>query len=405
MSNQDIVNCECKWMIHYKMIHWWISEQFHLNLSQRYTYVVYHRIYVVSLTIQAGLFQSIFIPPTMENDQYNSEGVRLESHPFYQCIKPLIVLQKVAGGWIHRPLKTSAAKLSSCAFLLYCLFWQLITIGIVIRCLFFFTGDVFMQRGDMFIYLQVSMYVATSICQILSIFKYGKILPFWESLIYVCALKFSGKLICPKAIIWIMVICLVSSLFLVSTVCSYLIWRSEPEPLLLQLAQPWSDREVAKTVVTIAMYSFLPPCVTWLGANMFFLLATYYLCSGFRRLQGTMELDLQLPTDLSLYKKQHLQLSKLADMLDEILRGFIGATVAKSAFDLCFVIFTLHESHHVTEIIASVIILIVAVSSMATITVLSIVIHSRVSVKSTSMGYSRKMQLQCVINEVPSFLH
>ena len=89
---------------------------------------------------------------TMANVPDSSKAHALETHPFSRCIKPLIVLQKVAGGWIERPHRTSSRKLWHYTFLLHCLIWQMMAICMIVRYIFLFTG-VSLGSLDMFIYL------------------------------------------------------------------------------------------------------------------------------------------------------------------------------------------------------------------------------------------------------------
>ena len=315
----------------------------------------------------------------MEDNHSSQEDFLIENHPFYQCIQPLIVLQKLAGGWIHRPPQTSGRNQRYYTFLVYCLFWELITISALVRTAFFFTKDVSMQTKDMFVYLQVAMYISIGVCQTMSAFKYKNTLSFWDGLLSLCPEKFTGKLTGTKAVIWMMVAFQASGITFLCAGVSYLISRPEPEPLLLMLAQPWSNSQAAKIVVLATMFSFLPACVSWFGANIQFLMAAYYLCSGFRRLQRAMQIDILLVTELVPYKAEHLHLSRLTDMLDDILRGYIGTNIAMSTFNLCLVIFTLNGSHDLIDMAAAITILFIALFNMSLIIVFSISINSWVS--------------------------
>ena len=67
-----------------------------------------------------------------------------------------------------------------------------------------------------------------------------------------------------------------------------------------------------------------------------------------------IEVDDQLTAELTTYKSQHLHLSQLTAMLDDILRGFIGVSCATCALQLCIVIYTLNHSYDVMEMSLSI---------------------------------------------------
>ena len=220
----------------------------------------------------------------MEIQPYNNERGTVENHPFYKCIQPLIILQKVTGGWIHRPLQTSGAKLKHNTFFVYCLFLELITIAALLRVAFFCTEDVYLQASQMYIYLVISLYVATGSGQIISIFKYSKILQFWDGLLSRCLQDLIDTLKISRAIIQIMVIILVSVLSTILALSSYFILSPKQEPLVEQLARPWSDSQAPKLIVLGTLFSFMPSIVSWFSATLMFLATGYYLCRAFRGL-------------------------------------------------------------------------------------------------------------------------
>ena len=322
------------------------------------------------------------MPCIVDIEQSSPENGLIEDHAFYKCIQPLIVLQKVSGGWIHRPLKTRAGKLRNKAFFTYCLVWEMMTIGVLLRSVFYFPENVSLQTNDMYIYLQVSWYVAGGVSQTMSLFKYKKFLPFWDSLLSRCPQDFSGTLRRPKATIWMMVILQMSGVAQFIATLLYFTLKPNPEPLLLQLAQPWAYSQFARLIAMGTIFGILSATICWSGGATLFLVAAYYLRSGFRRLHRSLVADRQLLSKLASYKTQHLLLTKLTVMLDDIFRGFIGASVVSSTFGICIVIFTLQDSSSAAEMTISINILTVFAVCMAIITVFSISIHSWVSFQS-----------------------
>ena len=311
----------------------------------------------------------------------NSEIGPIENHSFYKCIQPLIILQKVTGGWIHRPIETSGGKLKHNAFLVHCVLLELITTVALLRVVFFFTDDVSLQTSEMYIYLVISLYVAVGSGQIMSIFKYSKILQFWDGLFSRCLQDLNGTLKRSRAAIQMMVIILVSLLVISTGFTCYVIARPKADPLLLWLAQPWSDSQAPQLIVLATLLGFMPSIGSWFSATLLFLVAGYYLCTGFKNLYRTMEVDQHLMTELATYKMQHMHLSQLTTLLDDILRGYIGPTVGMSTFMFCLVIFTLEDNHGFVEMMTSITALTIASSGMAIIFAVSIFVSEWVSGK------------------------
>ena len=309
----------------------------------------------------------------------NTEHGRVENHPFYKCIQPLIILQKVTGGWIHRPLQMSGAKHMKNTFFLYCLFLLLMTIAALLRTAFFFPKNISLQTSQMYIYLIISLYVAIGSGQIMSIFKYSIILPFWDVVLSRCPQDLNGTLQMSRVIIQIMVIIPVTILLTLLALSFYSILSPKSEPLLQLLAQPWSDSQAPQLIVFATLLSLTPSTVSWFSATVFFLVAGYYLYRAFKRLYRGMEVDQHLITELATYKMQHFHLSQLTAMLDDILRGYIGTTVGMSTFHFCLIIFALGDNQGPLGRISSINILFVASSSMAIIFTVSIALGEWVS--------------------------
>ena len=327
------------------------------------------------------ILNRIAMPHTMEVDHNSSESKTIECHPFYKCIQPLIVLQKISGGWVHRPLKPPGGKLMYNAFFVYCLFGELVTIALILRSIYILTDDVSLQISNMHIFVQVPTYVALGCNQIMSVFMYSKILPFWDDLLSRCPQEFSGTTTRPKIIIWAIFFIQVSGLVVLYILCAIFIVSSEPKTVLLWFAQPWSDSQIACIIAMATLSSVLTVCMSWLGAVNMSTVAAYYLRSAFRRLYRTMEVDESMLSELASYKCQHLHLARLTAMLDDIFKGFIGSCVALSTYVLCIIIFTLKYTHSTIEIVLLSTSIVITSFCMAITTVFSISIHSWVSSK------------------------
>ena len=317
----------------------------------------------------------------MEIHPSNTEHGRVENHPFYKCIQPLIILQKVTGGWIHRPRQTSGAKHKKNALFVYCLFLVIMTIAALLRTAFFFTKNVSVQTSQLYIYLIISCHVATGSGQIMSIFKYNKILQFWDGLLSRYPQDLNDTLKMSRAIIQILVIIPVIVLLTLSALSFYFILSPKPEPLLQQYAQPWSDSRAPQLIVLATLLGFMPSIGSWFGASLLFLVAGYYLCRAFRGLYRGMEVDQHLMTELASYKMQHFHLSQLTAMLDDILWGYIGTTVGMSTFDFCLIIFALEPNQGPLGTIIPITTLFAASSGMAVIFTVSIALGEWVSAK------------------------
>ena len=304
---------------------------------------------------------------------------RLENHPFYHCIRPLLLLQKISGGWIHRPLNTTNEKCQHYAFQSYCIFWELITIGALIRSVFILKDNLSINES-MLIIMQVSFYIAIGISQIASFVKYKKVISFWDGIVHISPQKFNNHLKWQKVTIWVIIITSICAMPAIYSGGFYLILRSEPKAAYLKLADPWSGNSMEASIAyAITSICFLPPCGTWIGAFLLLIVAAYYLRRGFKDLHSFMSDDTQLINQLALHKLQYLRLSQLVEDLDDILWGYTGASMAMCTFDMCFIISALHGSHKPYEIIFSVALLMSLLITMGLIVVPSISINTWVS--------------------------
>ena len=319
----------------------------------------------------------------MENNGLRRNNVNdglLENTPFYRCIRPLLLFQKIGGGWIHRPLRSPNEKYQYYAFKIYCIVWELITIGVLIRTVFIFNKNVSIDIENLITIMQGSIVICLGIGQFFSFFKYRQVLPFWDGMIHMYPQKFHNGLNWSKFII--MTIVIISLCILATAVSSgfYLILKPEPDAAYIKLTEPWAgDVTEARVAYIITVICFLPPNITWMGAGLEFLVAAYYLRWGFMELHRLMSDDTQLVSQLALHKTVHLRLSQLTGDLDDILWGYTGASMTMCIFDMCFVIFVFHESHRSSEIMGSVSLLILAFVTMGIIVVYSISINTWVS--------------------------
>ena len=317
---------------------------------------------------------------TMENKCFRQSNIRhglVDNHPFYHCIRPLLLLQKISGGWIHRPLETPSKKYQYYAFKMYCIFGVLITIGALIRTALIFDKDFSINPENMLTIMQASLYVTTCISQFASFFKYRKILSFWDNIVHVYPEKFNIQYGRPTVIMWVTIIMTLGTLSAAVSTGFYFMLKPNPDPSYIRLAEPWTETVTeARVAYMMTAICFLPAYITWMCACLLFMVSVYYLRWGFKNLYKLMTDDTQLINQLALHKFQHMRLSQLTEDLDSILWGHIGASLTMCTFDLCLLIFTFHGSHRVTDIMGSIALLILALSTMTIIAVLSISINT-----------------------------
>ena len=315
---------------------------------------------------------------SLQRNNFNQNLV--ENHPFYSCIRPLVLFQKIGGGWIHRPLTFTNEKCQYYAFQMYCIFWELITICALIRIGFIFNKGISLNTENMLLIMQVSFYVTTSISQLASFIKYRQVLSFWDDLVNMLPERFNKQLGWSKVIIWVIIITAICSLTAVDVTAFYFVLKSNPETTYTKMATPWlGSVNEARVAVVATISCFLPSSITWFGAGQLFMVAAYYLRWGFKDLYGRMATDTQLVNQLATHKHGHMRLSQMTEDLDDILWGYTGASIIMSTFDMCFVIFTLRDSHSTLEIMGSVALITLALSTMIIIVVFSISINTWVS--------------------------
>ena len=325
---------------------------------------------------------------TLENDflhQFNFKQNPVENHPFYHCIQPLLLLQKIGGGWIHRPLTSTNEKFQYYAFQMYCIFWGLITICTSIRIPFTFKKGISVNTENILTIMQVSFYVTTCMSQFASFFKYRQILSFWDGLVHLYPQRFNDGLRWQKYIIWVLTITAICQLTAMVASALYFILKADPDPIYIKLAEPWTgSAKEARVAFLTATISLFPSYITWICAGHLFVVSSYYLRWGFKDLQGRMTHETQLLNQLSLYKREHMFLSQMTRKLDDILWGYIGASMIMCTFDMCFVIFTLRDSHTTLGTIGSVVVLWMSLSTMTIIVLFSISINTWVSIETQS---------------------
>ena len=198
----------------------------------------------------------------MENDFPPQSSLHLgfvENHPFYHCLRPLLLFQKISGGWIHRPLGSTDKKCQYYAFQIYCIIVQLITAGALIRTVCIFNQELSMNAESMSIIMQVPLYVTIGIGQMLSYLKHRYILLFWDGMVHTFPPKFNSHIRRPKVIILVITITMVCLMFVRYSTEFYWIFKLEAESASMKLAEPWTGNVLEASVAHVATaVCFLP---------------------------------------------------------------------------------------------------------------------------------------------------
>ena len=237
-----------------------------------------------------------------------------------------------------------------------------------------------MNTENMLAIMQLSFYATTSISQFASFFKYRRVLPFWDGLVDLHPMMFNDRLRWPKIIVWVLTIKTICQLISADATAFYFILKSDPDPIFIKLAEPWTGSvKEARVAFVTTIVCLLPSYINWICAGHLLWVASYYLRWGFRDLQSRMANDTQLVNQLAMYKREHMRLSQLTGDLDDILWGYIGASMISCTFDMCFVIFTFRDSHSTVAIVGSVTLLWMALFTMVVIVLFSISINTWVS--------------------------
>ena len=304
----------------------------------------------------------------------------VEEQEFYQCIQGLILIQRLGGGNIQRAKSDQTGLFKYYTFKTYCILCHSLTLGMLLRILFFFIGGVSVDVESIYAYLAMSLFIANCVAQIVSFYAYTQILPFWDSLLAAIPWRFDIDLFRPMIgirFITSLGVCYVIVLYASSF---YFIIQPELDPAYIRIAEPWTDTLTEVRISIIAsLIGILPAFISWNSTATFFITAGYYLRAGFMDLYKAMDDDTAMVQRLSTYKIQHLRLSKLTGNLDYILRGMIGASLFMATFDMCFVIFTLSSSNSIFVLVGSIGMLCMAVTIIVIVAVLSISINSWVS--------------------------
>ena len=303
----------------------------------------------------------------------------VEDHDFYQCIRGLLFVQRLGGGRIQRS-RPETGLFGYYALSIYCTLCHVLTIGVLIRMVFFFTNDVSTEPDSLYAYLAMAYMVAVGVTEVVSFYTYNGILSFWDSLLAAIPHRFDINLFKPRVAIQFLtayVVCYIITLYL-SSYCLFL--QGDIHPSFMRLAEPWTETlKQARISLTVTFACILPAFISWNSACPFIIVTGYYLRTGFVDLSEAMEDDPKMVTNISTYKNQHLRLCKLTDTLDFILRGTIGTALFHATFDMCFVIFTLRSTDDTVVLVGAIGTLYIAVTTLLIIAVLSISINSWVS--------------------------
>ena len=209
------------------------------------------------------------------------------------------------------------------------------------------------------IIMQASLSITVTISQFASYIKYKMVPPFWDGIIHMYPQRFNDRLRWSKVIILTMISISLCTLAAAVGIGLNSIIKPEPEAADIQPVKTWAKNNTEARVAWVrSLICFLPTYLTWIGARIQFMVAAYNLRWGFRNLHSLMFYDTPLVNQLTLHKNIHLRLSQLTGDLGNILWGYTRASMAMCIFDMCFVIFALHESHESSEIMGFVSLLI-----------------------------------------------
>ena len=314
----------------------------------------------------------------------------IAEHDFYQCIRWIVYLQRLGGGWIRRNKSERSRKCEYYSLEIYCILCTAITCGASIRALFFFNGDFSVETGNLFAYLMIIFYVVSGITQITSNLTSHEILPFWDSTLSVIPQKLNTKLTRAKIVIPCILCFGVCFIIAETTIAFYFILRPHPDTVFLLMAEPWTHTWTHTRISFMVTHAcFLPALAIWLSSAMFLMTGGYYLRSGFIDLHNAMQDDQEMISHLSIYKHQHTRLSDLTSTLDRICKAYIGTVLAMATFDMCLVIFTLGDDRRGVVLFGSISLLCVTLNTLLIITVMSISINSWVMVLHLTRSVNR----------------
>ena len=127
----------------------------------------------------AGTMESIFSLPSYHHELQCT----VEDHRFYTCIHPLLIAMKLFGGRIHRVKQGILLRDGKYqAFKIYCFLWVSCTVANTIRSALIFDSMTFNQQNSIKTML-FAFFVAMSINQTFSYFKFKHILPILDKLL------------------------------------------------------------------------------------------------------------------------------------------------------------------------------------------------------------------------------
>ena len=89
----------------------------------------------------------------------------VEDHDFYQCIRGLLFLQRLGGGRIRRP-RPEKGFFGYYALNIYCILRHALTIGVLIRMIFFFAKEVSVELDSLYAYLTMAYMVTVGVTEV-----------------------------------------------------------------------------------------------------------------------------------------------------------------------------------------------------------------------------------------------
>ena len=301
----------------------------------------------------------------------------IESHAFYQCIRGFLYMQRLGGGRIQRPKSQQTGLCTYYALEMYCIFCNMLAIGVLVRVAFFFSDGVSVDTESIYAYLTISMLITSSVAQVVSFYSYGGILSFWDSLLTVMPQKFSGNLFKTRIVLRLMTIFVTFYVIGSYAFGGYFSFQGHLHPVYIRLAKPWTATSTqARISYTVTLACTLPSFISWNSATLFFMTGSYYLRAGFKELYKAMANDSQMVVRLSTYKKLHLRLSQITENLDSTLRGIIGTSLLMAMFDMCIIIFSLNSKNDISIFLGSIAKLYITVATLLVIAVMSISINT-----------------------------
>ena len=288
-----------------------------------------------------GTMESIFAPPSYHHEL----ECKVEDHRFYTCIHPLLIMMKLVGGRIHRVKQGILLRDGKYqAFKIYCFVWVSCTVANTIRSALIFDNITFDQQ-NLLKMMMFTFFVAISINQIYSFFKFKHILPILDKLVT----PLSDHIKTHYSLYYYGIRCLllVDMMLMMSLplVMIYHVMDPNPDPLILSLAYPWSEPIATARISYISLMALFGPSHLLVTLCLvYFMIVVKLLRVGFKDVYSDM-VDAQsrgiLHQIIQVYKRRHLLLVQVTEEMDCVLGGYIGPAMFICVFHLCLVVYTI----------------------------------------------------------------